>query len=141
MTERTLAIVKPDGVIQKKVGEIIRRIERKGYDIIDIKMIQADEDLLKAHYAELADRPFFPGLMHYMMEYPVVAIVVEGDNVIKGWRTLMGLTNPTEAAPGTIRGDFGRDWPGDEVRNVVHGSDSIASAQHEIGLWFPELNK
>lgn len=141
MTERTLAIVKPDGVIQKKVGEIIRRIERKGYDIIDIKMIQADEDLLKAHYAELADRPFFPGLMHYMMEHPVVAIVVEGDNVIKGWRTLMGLTNPTEAAPGTIRGDFGRDWPGDEVRNVVHGSDSIASAQHEIGLWFPELNK
>ncbi|MFL1696280.1 nucleoside-diphosphate kinase [Weissella kandleri] len=141
MTERTLAIVKPDGVNQKKVGEIIRRIERKGYDIVDIKMLKADEELLRQHYSDLAGRPFFPGLLKYMMENEVVAMVVEGDNVVKGWRTLMGTTNPTEAAPGTIRGDFGRDWPGDEVRNVVHGSDTPENAEREIKLWFPELKR
>ncbi|MDR3190849.1 MAG: nucleoside-diphosphate kinase [Lactobacillaceae bacterium] len=139
MTERTLVIIKPDGVQQKKVGEIIRRIERKAYDLIALRMVTPNETLLREHYSDLVDKPFFPGLLRYMMESPVVVMVVEGDNVIKGWRTLMGSTNPSEAAPGTIRGDFARDWPGDEVRNVSHGSDSVEHAQREIKIWFPDL--
>ncbi len=141
MTERTLALVKPDGVSQKKIGEVLRRIERKGYDIVALKMVHADETLLREHYAELATRPFFPSLISYMTENLVVAMVVEGENVIKGWRTLMGITNPTEAAPGTIRGDFGREWSGEAVRNLVHGSDSSENAAREINIWFPELSK
>lgn len=141
MTERTLALVKPDGVSQKKIGEVIRRIERKGYDIVALKMVQADEALLREHYAELATRPFFPDLLSYMTENQVVAMVIEGENVIKGWRNLMGITNPTEAAPGTIRGDFGRDWSGGAIRNLVHGSDSVENATREIKIWFPELSK
>lgn len=141
MTERTLALVKPDGVSQKKIGEVIRRIERKGYDIVALKMVQADEALLREHYAELATRPFFPDLLSYMTENQVVAMVIEGENVIKGWRNLMGITNPTEAASGTIRGDFGRDWSGGAIRNLVHGSDSVENATREIKIWFPELSK
>lgn len=141
MTERTLVIVKPDGVQRGKTGDIIRRIERKGYCLVALEMVLATEEVLKQHYADLVEKPFFPEIVSYMTESPVVAIIIEGENVVEGWRSLMGTTMPTQAAPGTVRGDFGRDWPGDAVKNVVHGSDSTESAEREIAIWFPELEK
>ncbi|QBO35143.1 nucleoside-diphosphate kinase [Periweissella cryptocerci] len=139
MTERTLVIVKPDGVQRGKTGDIIRRIERKGYCLVALEMVQATETILREHYAELVEKSFFPEIVSYMTESPVVAIIIEGENVVEGWRSLMGTTMPTQAAPGTVRGDFGRDWPGNAVKNVVHGSDSPASAEREIAIWFPNL--
>jgi nucleoside-diphosphate kinase len=139
MTERTLILVKPDGVKRFFIGEVLRRVESKGYKIVALEMVQATEELLRKHYADLVEKPFFPEILDYMTESPVVAIVAEGENVVKGFRSLAGATQPTEAAPGTIRGDLGRDWPGGAVRNVVHGSDSPEHANQEIKLWFPDL--
>ena len=129
-------LIKPDGVKRGKIGEIIRRIENKGYQIIDMKMVVPTEKLLNSHYAEHVGKPYYPSLVNYMMSGPVVVMIGEGTNIISGWRTLMGETNPTKAAPGTIRGDLGREWEEKAMMNIVHGSDSAMSAEREINLWF-----
>lgn len=135
--EATLVLVKPDGVRRNLIGEVIARIERKGYAVTDLKMLTPSRELLTAHYEEHVDKPFFEPLVEFMMSGPVVAIRVEGNRVIEGFRSLAGETNPTIARPGTIRGDLGRDWGSAVVENVVHGSDSTLSAERELGLWFP----
>ena len=132
MTERTFVMVKPDGVQRGLVGEIIRRLERKGLKIVAMKMLKIDEDLAKEHYAEHREKPFFKNLVKYITSGPVVAMVVEGKEAVRVVRNLVGATNPVEANPGTIRGDFGLDIG----RNVVHASDSIESAKREISLFF-----
>ena len=136
-TERTLVLVKPDGVARHLTGEVLRRVEAKGYRIVALELRTADADLLAQHYAEHEGKPFFAPLLEFMMSGPVVAAIVEGHGVIEGFRSLAGSTNPTSAAPGTIRGDLGREWGTAVVQNLVHGSDSQESAAREIGLWFP----
>lgn len=138
VTEATLVLVKPDGVRRNLIGEVIARIERKGYVVTDIKMQRASRELLTEHYEEHTDKPFFESLVEFMMSGPVVALRVEGNRVIEGFRSLAGETNPTTARPGSIRGDYGRDWGTAAVENIVHGSDSTLSAERELGLWFPE---
>ncbi|MBE1876241.1 nucleoside-diphosphate kinase [Myceligenerans pegani] len=139
VTERTLVLVKPDGVRRGLSGEILRRIEAKGYTLRAVRLLDATPALLHKHYAEHEGKPFFEPLVEFMMSGPVLAVVAEGEGVIPGFRSLAGATNPTEAAPGTIRGDLGRDWGTAVVQNLVHGSDSPESATREISLWFPEL--
>ena len=135
--EETLVLVKPDGVERGLTGEILRRIEAKGYQIADLRMMTPSRDLLVAHYAEHEGKPFFEPLVEFMASGPVVAIRVRGQRVIEGFRALAGTTDPTTAAPGTIRGDLGRDWGAAVQRNLVHGSDAPESAVRELGLWFP----
>jgi nucleoside-diphosphate kinase len=137
--ERTLVLVKPDGVARGLVGEIVRRVEGKGYRIAALDLRAATPELLAAHYAEHAGKPFYQPLVDFMLSGPVVALVAEGQRVIEGFRSLAGATDPTSAAPGTIRGDLGRDWGLAVVQNLVHGSDSAESATREISLWFPNL--
>ncbi len=137
--EHTLVLIKPDGFRRGLTGEVLRRIEAKGYVLKGLKIKQATVSLLEEHYFEHKERPFYTDLVQYMSAGPVVAVVVEGDRVIEGLRNLMGATNPTLAAPGTIRGDLGRDWGTGTIENIVHGSDSPTSAEREIALWFPEL--
>jgi nucleoside-diphosphate kinase len=137
--ERTLILVKPDGVARGLSGEVIRRIEAKGYQIVALTMLTPGEQLLAAHYAEHVGKPFYQPLVDFMSSGPVVAIVAQGQRVIEGFRSLAGATEPTAAAPGTIRGDLGRDWGLKVQQNIVHGSDSPESAAREIGLWFPHL--
>jgi nucleoside-diphosphate kinase len=138
--ERTLVLVKPDGVARGLVGEVIRRIEAKGYRIVALDLRAATADLLGAHYAEHVGKPFYQPLVSFMLSGPVAALVAEGQRVIEGFRSLAGATDPTAALPGTIRGDLGRDWGLAVVQNIVHGSDSPGSAAREIGLWFPTLS-
>ncbi|XP_069762322.1 nucleoside diphosphate kinase A-like isoform X2 [Narcine bancroftii] len=130
--ERTFIAIKPDGVQRRLVGEIIRRFEKKGFKLVGMKMIKASEDLLKDHYIELKERPFYDELVKYMSSGPLVIMVWQGLNVVKTTRGMLGETNPADSAPGTIRGDFCIDVS----RNVIHGSDSVKSAIHEISLWF-----
>ncbi|VFV41637.1 nucleoside diphosphate kinase b [Lynx pardinus] len=130
--ERTFIAVKPDGVQRGLVGEIIKRFEQKGFRLVAMKFLQASEELLKQHYIDLKDRPFFPGLVKYMNSGPVVAMVWEGLNVVKTGRVMLGETNPADSKPGTIRGDFCIQVG----RNIIHGSDSVKSAEKEISLWF-----
>lgn len=137
--ERTLVLVKPDGVRRGLSGEILRRIEAKGYTLRAVQLLDATEDVLRRHYAEHEGKAFFGPLVEFMKSGPVLAAVVEGEGVIPGFRALAGATNPTEAAPGTIRGDLGRDWGTKVVQNLVHGSDAPESAAREIALWFPTL--
>ena len=134
--QETLVLVKPDGVARNLTGEILSRIEAKGYSLVDIKLIEPDHDLLVAHYAEHEGKPFFEPLVAFMESGPIVAIRVAGNRVIEGFRALAGTTDPTTAAPGTIRGDLGRDWGTKVQQNLVHGSDSPASAARELALWF-----
>ena len=134
--ERTLILVKPDGVRRNLIGEVIRRVETKGYNIAALKMVQADRSILAAHYAEHEGKPFYEPLVEFMMSGPVVAIIAEGNRVIEGFRKLAGATDPTVAEPGTIRGDLARDQGTKVVQNIVHGSDSAESATREIGIWF-----
>ncbi len=134
--EETLVLVKPDGVARNLTGEILRRIEAKGYQLVDIKMVEADLDLLSKHYEEHQGKPFYEPLVEFMESGPIVAVRVAGDRVIEGFRSLAGTTDPTTAAPGTIRGDFGRDWGLRVQQNLVHGSDSPESAARELALWF-----
>jgi nucleoside-diphosphate kinase len=134
--EETLVLVKPDGVERGLTGEILRRIEAKGYQITDLKMLTPERNLLVAHYAEHEGKPFFEPLVEFMASGPVVAIRLRGQRVIEGFRVLAGATDPTTAAPGTIRGDLGRDWGTSVQRNLVHGSDAPESATRELGLWF-----
>lgn len=138
-TERTLVLVKPDGVSRGLVGEVLRRIEAKGYLLAALELRTAGRDLLEQHYAEHAGKPFFEPLVEFMSSGPVVAVVAEGERVIAAFRSLAGATDPVAAAPGTIRGDLGRDWGTSVQQNLVHGSDSPESAEREIGIWFPGL--
>jgi len=137
--ERTLILVKPDGVKRNLVGEVLSRVEAKGYTIAALKMMQADRALLVRHYAEHEGKPFFEPLVEFMMSGPIVAVVAEGNRVIEGFRKLAGVTDPTIAEPGTIRGDLARDQGTKVVQNIVHGSDSVESAEREISIFFPEL--
>jgi len=137
--ERTLILVKPDGVRRNLVGEVLSRIENKGYTISALKMMNADRSLLVRHYAEHEGKPFFEPLVEFMLSGPIVAIVAEGNRVIEGFRKLAGATDPTTAEPGTIRGDLARDQGTKVVQNIVHGSDSVESADREISIFFPEL--
>jgi len=130
--ERTFIMVKPDGVQRGIVGKIIKRFEQKGFKLVAMKFMWASEEHLKQHYADLAGRPFFPGLVKYMSSGPVVPMVWEGLNVVKTGRQMLGATNPADSAPGTIRGDLCIQVG----RNILHGSDSVESAKKEIDLWF-----
>ena len=135
-TEKTLVLVKPDGVARGLVGEVIGRIEAKGYTVTALRMLQADRALLEKHYAEHQGKPFFEPLVEFMLSGPIVALVAEGNRVIEGFRSLAGVTDPTVAAPGTIRGDLARDQGTKVVQNIVHGSDSPESAAREIAIFF-----
>jgi len=137
-TEKTLILVKPDGVRRGLVGEIISRVETKGYAIDAVRMLQADAVLLEKHYAEHVGKPFYEPLVEFMMSGPIVAIVASGNRVIEGFRSLAGATDPTVAAPGTIRGDLARDQGTKVMQNLVHGSDSPESAAREIQIFFPK---
>ena len=137
--ERTLVVVKPDGVARGLVGEVIRRVEAKGYRLVALEIRLPSAELLAEHYAEHVHKPFYGPLVQFMSSGPVVAMVAEGQRVVEGFRSLAGATDPTAALPGTIRGDLGRDWGLAVVQNIVHGSDSVESAQREIKLWFPHL--
>ena len=122
--ESSLVLVKPDGVRRGLSGEVIRRIEAKGYRLVRLELREATRELLAAHYAEHEGKPFYEPLVEFMLSGPVVAMVVEGERCIEGFRSLAGATDPTVAAPGTIRGDLGRDWGEKVQQNLVHGSDS-----------------
>ncbi|MFM2237850.1 MAG: hypothetical protein RL389_197 [Actinomycetota bacterium] len=136
MSQATLVLIKPDGVRRNLVGEIISRLEAKGYVVADLRLVHATRELLAQHYAEHEGKPFYEPLVEFMLSGPVVAIRLEGNRVIEGFRTLAGATDPTTAAPGTIRGDLGRDWGLKVQQNLVHGSDSEESAARELALWF-----
>ena len=135
-SEESLVLIKPDGVARNLTGEILSRIESKGYQLVDIKMIEPERALLAAHYAEHEGKPFYEPLLEFMESGPIVAIRIAGNRVIEGFRALAGTTDPTTAAPGTIRGDLGRDWGLKVQQNLVHGSDSPESAARELAIWF-----
>ena len=139
MTERSLVLVKPDGVRRGLTGEVIRRVEAKGYRLVALELRPATRELLAEHYAEHEGKPFYEPLVEFMLSGPVAAMVLEGERCIEGFRSLAGATDPTVSAPGTIRGDLGRDWGEKVQQNIVHGSDSPESAAREIGIWFPGL--
>ncbi len=136
--ERTLVVVKPDGYRRGLTGEVLRRIEAKGYVVAALRVMTPRRELLTEHYAEHEGKPFYEPLLEFMSSGPVTAAVVEGQRCIEGFRALAGATDPTAALPGTIRGDLGRDWGLAVQQNIVHGSDSPESAAREIALWFPE---
>ncbi|MBY6368241.1 nucleoside-diphosphate kinase [Rhodococcoides corynebacterioides] len=136
MTERTLVLIKPDGVARKFVGEILGRVERKGLDIVALKMLTVSEEDATQHYAEHAEKSFFPELLEFITSGPLVAAVLEGPRAIAAFRQIAGGTDPVaKAVPGTIRADLALDGQ----QNLVHGSDSPESAAREIAIWFPEL--
>lgn len=139
MTERSLVLVKPDGVRRGLTGEVIRRVEAKGYRLVALELRRPTPELLAEHYAEHEGKPFYEPLVEFMLSGPVTAMVLEGERCIEGFRSLAGATDPTVSAPGTIRGDLGRDWGEKVQQNIVHGSDSPESAAREIGIWFPGL--
>jgi nucleoside-diphosphate kinase len=132
--ERTLVLVKPDGVRRGLIGEVIGRLEGKGLGIAALRMMTVDEELARQHYAEHIDKPFFPELLAFITSGPIVALAAEGPEAVSVVRTLMGATDPKQAAPGTIRGDFGIVI----TENIVHGSDSPESAARELAIYFPE---
>ena len=134
--ERTLVLIKPDGVRRNLIGEIISRCEAKGYKVVDLKLTTPSRQVLSAHYAEHEGKSFYEPLMEFMSSGPIVAMALEGQRVIEGFRSTAGTTDPTVAAPGTIRGDLGRDWGTTVVQNLVHGSDSVESATRELKIWF-----
>lgn len=132
--ERTFIMVKPDGVQRGLVGEIVKRFEGRGFQLLAAQLQSPGRAHFEKHYADLAQKPFYPGLVEYMTTGPVMALVFTGKNVVKTGRVMLGATNPLDSAPGTIRGDFGIDVG----RNICHGSDSVESAEKEIALWFPQ---
>jgi nucleoside-diphosphate kinase len=138
--ERTLILVKPDGVARSLVGEVVSRVENKGYKVVGLKMMTPTREILAKHYAEHEGKPFYEPLLEFMLSGPIVAMIAEGNRVIEGFRKLAGTTDPTTAEPGTIRGDLARDQGTKVVQNIVHGSDSPESAAREIAIFFPELN-
>ena len=136
MSDRTLVLLKPDAVERKLVGTILARFEAKNLDIVALERRAADQATLADHYAEHVDKPFYGELVEFMSRGPLVALVVEGpENTWEVVRNMMGTTNPAKADPGTIRGDYGILF----TENLVHGSDSLESAQREVGIWFPAL--
>lgn len=135
MSERTLVLIKPDGVARGLVGEVLGRIERKGFRIVALEMRTLSRAIAETHYGEHAGKPFFESLVSFITGGPLVAAVIEGPDAIVAWRTMMGATNPVNAAPGTIRGDLATETQ----NNVTHGSDSPESAAREIALFFPGL--
>jgi len=135
VAQRTLVLVKPDGVKKGLIGEIISRLEKKGLKIVAMRMLQMDKPLARKHYAVHDGKPFFAGLVDFITSGPIVAVVVEGEKSVEVVRKLMGETDPIKAAPGTIRGDYGLAIG----ENLIHGSDSEENAQKEIALFFPEL--
>lgn len=137
-TEKTLILIKPDGVRRGLVGEVISRVEIKGYSIEALRLLKADRALLEQHYAEHLGKPFYEPLVEFMMSGPIVAMIASGNRVIEGFRSLAGVTDPTVAAPGTIRGDLAGDQGTKVVQNIVHGSDSPESAAREIQIFFPK---
>jgi nucleoside-diphosphate kinase len=134
-TERTLVLVKPDGVRRGLAGEVISRLEQKGLTLVAMELRTLDRATAEEHYAEHKERPFFGELVDFITSAPLVAMVVEGPNAVAGTRRLMGVTNPVEATPGSIRGDYALEIG----QNLVHGSDSPESAKREIGIFFPSL--
>ena len=138
-SQRTLILVKPDGVRRGLVGEVITRIESKGYKISALRMLTAEKSMLESHYAEHQGKPFYEPLMEFMLSGPIVAMIAEGERVIEGFRSLAGATDPTVAAPGSIRGDLARDQGTRVVQNIVHGSDSTDSAERDIKIFFPNI--
>jgi len=132
--ERTFLAIKPDGVQRGLVGEIIRRFETKGFTLVGLKFMKVSRELAEQHYAVHRERAFFPGLVEFIISSPVVAMVWEGEGVVAAARKIIGATNPLNAEPGTIRGDFGVNVG----RNLIHGSDAQETAQREIALWFKD---
>ena len=130
--DRTLVIVKPDGVQRGLVGEVVNRIERRGLRLVGMKLMQVSKELAEKHYAIHKGKPFYDGLISYIISSPVVVMAWEGPKAIEAVRQLMGATNPTAAAPGTLRADFGVDIG----RNLTHGSDSAENGANEVALWF-----
>ena len=130
--ERTFLAIKPDGVQRGLVGDVIQRFERKGYKLVGMKLMQVSRETAENHYGEHKGKPFFEGLVGYITSAPIVAMAWEGNNVVAAARQIVGATNPQNAAPGTIRGDFAVDIG----RNIIHGSDSVASAERELGIFF-----
>ncbi|BDD58727.1 nucleoside diphosphate kinase [Monascus purpureus] len=131
-SEQTFIAIKPDGVQRGLVGPIISRFEQRGFKLAALKLVTPSKEHLEQHYQDLREKPFFPGLVSYMLSGPIVAMVWEGREVVKTGRTILGATNPLASAPGTIRGDYAIDVG----RNVCHGSDSVENAKKEIALWF-----
>ena len=131
-TQQTFVMVKPDGVRRRLVGEVVSRIEAKGYAIKEMKLFTIDESLARKHYAEHSEKPFFAELVDFIISGPVVAMVVEGIDAVAGMRQIMGATNPLDAVPGSIRGDYAAVI----TENIVHGSDSPTSAEREVNLFF-----
>jgi nucleoside-diphosphate kinase len=135
MTERTLILIKPDGVRRRLVGEVLSRMEHKGLDIVALKLQTLSKEIAEQHYAEHIEKPFFSELVTFITSGPLVAAVAEGPDAVRAVRGLMGATNPLDAAPGSIRGDFATVI----TENIVHGSDSPESGRREIALFFPDL--
>ena len=132
--EKTFLMIKPDGVQRNLIGTIVERLENKGFKIVGAKLMQVSDDLAKTHYGEHSEKPFFGELVDFITSGPVFAMVLEGENIISTARLVVGATNPQEANPGTIRGDFGLTVG----KNIIHGSDSPESAEREINLFFDE---
>ncbi len=130
--ERTLVLIKPDAMRRRLAGEILARFEARGLDVRDVRLVQVDRELAERHYAEHAEKPFFSELVEFITSGPTLALVLDGESAIPTVRTTMGATDPADAAPGSIRGDFALSMPD----NLVHGSDSPKSAEREIRLWF-----
>jgi nucleoside-diphosphate kinase len=134
MAERTLVLIKPDAMARRLAGEILARFERRGLAVRAAKLLRVDRDLAESHYAEHAEKPFFGELVEFITSAPTLALVIEGESAVSVVRATMGATDPTNAAPGTIRGDLALAMP----ENLVHGSDSAESAEREIALWFSD---
>ncbi|MFB8792217.1 MAG: nucleoside-diphosphate kinase [Potamolinea sp.] len=132
--ERTFLMIKPDGVQRNLVGEVIRRLESKGFTLVGLKLMSVSRELAEHHYDVHKERPFFPGLVKFITSGPVVAMVWQGEGVVSSARKIIGATNPLSAEPGTIRGDYGVAVG----RNLIHGSDAIETAQREVTLWFKD---
>ena len=139
MSEKSLVLIKPDGVARGLIGTVLARYEAKGLAIRAMELRTVDDALSDQHYAEHVERTFYPELRDFITSGPLVALVLEGDRAIEAVRAINGATDGVQAAPGTIRGDLGRDWGTGRMENIVHGSDSPDSAAREIAIWFPEL--
>ena len=137
--ERSLVLVKPDAFVRGLSGEVLRRIEAKGYTLVTLAIFTPDRERLAQHYVEHLGKPFYESLIDFMTGGRVTAVVIEGERCIEGFRAMAGATDPTRALPGTIRGDLGRDWGHGLQQNIVHGSDSLESSKREIDIWFPGL--
>ena len=139
MIERTLLLIKPDAIERRLIGEIIRRAEVKGYDVIALEMARPGRGVLERHYSMHRGKVFFQPLIDFLLSGPMLACVLQGDRVIEGMRSIAGAGDPTTAAPGSIRGDLARDWDTPVYHTLVHSSDTPLAAHAEIELWFPNL--